>query len=180
MARLAYGSAVLYNGLGRYEDALDAAEQASEHADQLPLYGPALVGMVEAASAGRSLRAGIRRHRQLVETTRASGTDWALGIEACAFALRSEGGKAESLYREAIDRLGRTRRRIDLARAELMYGEWLRRERRRVEAREHLRTAHEMLSTMGVAAFAERARRELLATGETAWHTSGRSRRARS
>jgi DNA-binding CsgD family transcriptional regulator len=168
MARLAYGTAVLYNGLGRYEDALDAAEQASEHADQLPLYGLALFEMVEAAVRAGAGAQAADAHRRLAETTSASGTDWALGIEACAFALTSEGEQADSLYREAIDRLGHTRRRIDLARAELMYGEWLRRERRRVEAREHLRTAHEMLSTMGVEAFAERARRELLATGETA------------
>ena len=94
-------------------------------------------------------------------------TEWALGIEARVRALLSEGEVAERLYRESIERLGRTRVRVELARAHLLYGEWLRRERRRVDAREQLRTAHEMLDAMGVEAFAERARRELLATGET-------------
>ena len=95
-------------------------------------------------------------------------TEWALGIEARVRALLSEGGEAESLYRESIARLGRTRVRAELARAYLLYGEWLRRERRRGAAREQLRIAHDMLDAMGIGAFAERARRELLATGETA------------
>jgi ATP/maltotriose-dependent transcriptional regulator MalT len=95
-------------------------------------------------------------------------TDWVLGIEARVRALLSEGEAADGLYRESIDRLGRTRVRVELARAHLLYGEWLRRERRRVDAREQLRTAHEMLDAMGIEAFAERAARELLATGETA------------
>jgi ATP/maltotriose-dependent transcriptional regulator MalT len=104
----------------------------------------------------------------LVERTRVTQTEWALGIEARIRALLSEGDAADSLYRESIDRLGRTRLRTELARAHLLYGEWLRREHRRVDAREQLRTAHEMLATMGIEAFAERARRELAATGETA------------
>ncbi len=95
-------------------------------------------------------------------------TDWALGIEARVRALLSEGDAAENRYRESIAHLGRTRARVELARAHLLYGEWLRRERRRVDAREQLHTAHDMLATMGIEAFAERARRELLATGETA------------
>jgi DNA-binding CsgD family transcriptional regulator len=94
-------------------------------------------------------------------------TEWALGIEARVRALLSKGDAAESLYRESIARLARTRVRPELARTHLLYGEWLRRERRRVDARGHLRTAYEMLATMGIEAFAERARRELLATGET-------------
>ncbi|MDX6455163.1 MAG: hypothetical protein QOD48_1270, partial [Gaiellaceae bacterium] len=102
----------------------------------------------------------------LSKTTRASGTDWALGIEARSRALLSDGKAAEQLYREAIDRLGRTRVRWALARAHLVYGEWLRRENRRVDARDELRTAHELLSSMGAEAFAERAARELRATGE--------------
>jgi DNA-binding CsgD family transcriptional regulator len=105
---------------------------------------------------------------RLSETTRASGSDWALGVEACARALLSDGETAEGLYREALDRLGRTRIRMALARAHLLYGEWLRRARRRTDARDQLRTAHEMLVTMGADGFAERAGRELLATGERA------------
>ena len=105
--------------------------------------------------------------RALEERTRAAGTDWALGIEARSRALLSDGSTAEPLYLEAIERLERTRIVVHLARAHLVYGEWLRREQRRVDAREQLRTAHEMFSRMGAEAFAERARRELLATGET-------------
>ena len=99
--------------------------------------------------------------------TQACGTDWALGIQARSRALFSDGAAAETLYREAIERLGRTRLRAHLARAHLLYGEWLRRENRRLDARQHLRAAHEMLSQMGADAFAERARLELLASGET-------------
>jgi DNA-binding CsgD family transcriptional regulator len=104
---------------------------------------------------------------RLSEMTSASGTDWALGIEARSRALLSDGDKAEARYREAVAWLTRTRLRPDLARAHLLYGEWLRRERRRGEAREQLRTAYGLLEAMGMDAFAERARRELLATGET-------------
>jgi len=94
-------------------------------------------------------------------------TEWARGMEARVRALSSDAGDAQALYREALERLGRTRLHIELARTHLLYGEWLRRKHRRVDAREQLRTAHEMLTTMGVEAFAYRARRELLATGET-------------
>ena len=104
----------------------------------------------------------------LSERTQMTPTDWALGIQARIRALLSDGEDAEPLYRESIARLGRTRVRAELARSHLLYGEWLRRERRRGEAREQLRTAYEMLDAMGIGAFAERARRELLATGETA------------
>ena len=104
----------------------------------------------------------------LSERTAVTPTDWALGIEARVRAFLSQGEAAERLYRESIDRLGRTRVRAELARSHLLYGEWLRRERRRADAREQLRTAHGMLDAMGIGAFAERARRELAATGETA------------
>jgi DNA-binding CsgD family transcriptional regulator len=159
-------SAVLYNGVGRYGDALAAAQQAGEHPEELP-FAWGLVEFIEAATrSGKAVRAADALKR-LTQTTRASGTDWALGIEARSRALLSDGEAAESLYREAIERLGRTRVRVALARAHLLYGEWLRRERRRLDAREQLRTAHDLLSAMGMEAFAERAARELLATGET-------------
>ena len=105
--------------------------------------------------------------RQLSEVTATAGSDWALGIQARSRALLSDGEPAEYLYREAIERLSRTRVRVELARAHLVYGEWLRRQSRRVDARDQLRTAYEMLTAMGIDGFAERARRELLATGET-------------
>ncbi len=105
---------------------------------------------------------------RLSQTTAASGTDWALGIEARSRALLSEGEAAEALYRQAIERLERTRVRVELARAHLLYGEWLRRERRRLDAREQLRTAHKLFTEFGMEAFAERARVELEATGEHA------------
>jgi ATP/maltotriose-dependent transcriptional regulator MalT len=107
-------------------------------------------------------------HEWLSERTRVNSSDWSLGIEARVRALLSEGNAADDLYRESIARLGHTRVRAELARGHLLYGEWLRRERRRLEAREQLRTAHDMLDAMGIEAFAERAGRELLATGETA------------
>jgi DNA-binding CsgD family transcriptional regulator len=167
LALIDWTSAVLYNGMGRYEDAVDAAQRAGEHPEELP-FAWGLVELIEAATRiGKTAPAGDALQR-LSETTRASGTDWALGIEARSRALLSDGEAAEGLYRQAIDRLGRTRVRVELARAHLLYGEWLRRERRRMDAREQLRTAHEMFSAIGMEAFAERAARELLATGETA------------
>jgi ATP/maltotriose-dependent transcriptional regulator MalT len=127
----------------------------------------ALPELVEAAT--RSGNAALARDalERLAATTRPCATDWALGAEARCQALLSDGGVADELYREAIDRLSRTRLRPELARAHLLYGEWLRREGRRVEAREQLRAAHDMLAAIGMEAFAERARRELAATGET-------------
>jgi DNA-binding CsgD family transcriptional regulator len=167
LALIDWTSAVLYNGLGRYDDALNAAQQAGEHAEELP-FAWGLVELIEAATRSGKAAGAEDALERLSETTRASGTDWALGIEARSRALLSEGETAERLYREAIDRLRRTRVRWALARAHLLYGEWLRRERRRLDAREQLRTAHEMFVTMGMEAFAERAERELLATGEAA------------
>jgi DNA-binding CsgD family transcriptional regulator len=163
----AYSSAVLYNGLSRHDAARDAAWRAFE-CDQLGL-GPFVVPeLAEAASRTGDLPLVRAALRWLSERTRVTPSDWALGIEARVRALLSEGEAADRLYRESIDRLGRSPVRIELARAHLLYGEWLRRVRRRVDAREQLRTAHDMFDAMGVEAFAERARRELLATGETA------------
>jgi DNA-binding CsgD family transcriptional regulator len=161
-------NAVLYNGLGRYEQAMQAAQRATAQSVELVVRGWAAVELVEAAvRSGHNDVAADALHR-LAERTTPSGTDWAHGVEARSRALLSEGDTAERLYLESIERLGRTRTRVDLARAHLVYGEWLRRERRRIDAREQLRIAHDMLESMGMEAFAERARRELQATGETA------------
>ena len=162
-----WATAVLCNGLGRYDEALAAAEQGSAYPDELGLATWSMAELIEAAArTGAPGRAGTAL-RRLSETTRASGTDWALGTEARARALLSQDEAAEPLYRAAIERLGRTRIRTELARAHLLYGEWLRRQNRRVDAREQLRVAYEMLAAMRIRGFAARARRELLATGET-------------
>jgi DNA-binding CsgD family transcriptional regulator len=161
-------TAVLYNGLGRFEEALVAAEQAREYPHELGHANFAMVELVEAAArSGKRARAAETVER-LSEMARATGTDWVRGSEACARALMSDGETAEPLYREAIERLGRSRMRVHLARAHLLYGEWLRRERRRQDARVQLRTAHQMFDRIGMEAFAQRAERELLATGERA------------
>ena len=162
--------AVLCNSLARYDEALEAAEAAASHQDAMIGGGPAwaLVELVEAAA--RSGESGLASDalEQLSVTTRASGTDWALGVEARSRALLSEGHDAEALYREAIERLARTRVRVELTRAQLVYGEWLRRENRRMDARKQLRAAYDTFTFIGAEAFTERARRELLATGEKA------------
>jgi DNA-binding CsgD family transcriptional regulator len=168
MAMFRWASALLYNGLGRYEEALVMAQQAGEDPHELLFSTWGLVELIEAAVRSRSPESGADALQRLSDATRASGTDWALGIEARSRALLSESEAAEILYREAIERLSRTRVRAELARAHLLYGEWLRRERRREDAREQLRTAHDMFTAMGIEAFAERTARELLATGETA------------
>ncbi len=161
-------TATLYNSLGRYEDAFAAAEQAAEDPRELWFSNFAAGELIEAASrSGRDDRAE-EALEVLSESTRASGTPWAMGVEARLRALLARGEAAEALYRESIDRLRPTRLRLDLARAHLLYGEWLRRERRRVDARNELRTAHELFSDFGMDAFAERARIELEATGEHA------------
>jgi DNA-binding CsgD family transcriptional regulator len=162
----AYASSVLYNGLGRHDAARDAAWQVFER-DRVGAGIWVVPELAEAASRTGDAALLEAVLEWLSERTRATPTEWALGIEARVRALVSEGEAAERLYRESIARLGRTRLRVELARGHLLYGEWLRRERRRVDAREQLRTAHEMLAAMGIEAFAERARRELLATGET-------------
>jgi DNA-binding CsgD family transcriptional regulator len=161
-----WASALLYNGHGRYAEALAAAQRGSEH-DDLVQYAWALVELIEAGVRSGAPDATAAALDRLSERTQASGTDWALGIEAGSRALLSDDAAAEALYREAIDRLARSRGRVHLARARLLYGEWLRREQRRVDAREQLRAAHEMFTAMGAEGFAERARGELLATGET-------------
>ena len=163
-----WSAAILYNGLGRYEDALAAAEAAGS--ERLDLFAAmwSLPELVE--SAARTGAADVARHavERLTETTRPAGTDWGLGVEARSRALVSEGPVAEGLYREAIDRLRRTKLRADLARSHLLYGEWLRREHRRVDARAQLRAAHGHFTAMGMEAFAERARTELSTTGGNA------------
>jgi DNA-binding CsgD family transcriptional regulator len=162
-----YASSVLYNGLGRPDAACDAVRQAFEH-DQLG-FGPfVLPELAEAASRTGDVALVTAALEWLSERTRVTPTEWSLGIEARVRALLSEGDVAESLYQESIARLGRTRARSQLARGHLLYGEWLRRQRRRIDSRQELRTALDMLDTMGIEAFAERARRELAATGETA------------
>src|SRR3954469_8774669 len=159
--------AVLYNGLGRYEEAFAAVREAVDVAPYSELSTPSAVAeLVEAAARTGERRIVERALERLALSTRPSGSDWALGVEARSRALLSDGDAAERLYQEAIERLRRTRVRVQLARTHLLYGEWLRRERRRLDAREQLRTAHEMFVGMGTEAFAARAERELLATGE--------------
>jgi DNA-binding CsgD family transcriptional regulator/tetratricopeptide (TPR) repeat protein len=162
-----WAAAILHNGLGRYADALAAARQATEDTPGLYVSMWALPELIEAAVGDGKPHLADEALARLAESTQAGGTDFGLGIEARSRALRSEGEAAEGLYREAIERLGRTRLRPELARAHLLYGEWLRREKRRADAREQLRTAHEMLVAIGAGAFAERSRSELAAAGET-------------
>ena len=160
-------SGALYNGLGRYEEALAAVIPAERFYTE----GPAIWTLTELVEAGVRCGEHERARRafaRVEETTRATGTDWALGIEARLRALISDGDDVEELFREAITRLRRTSIRVQLARTHLVYGEWLRRERRRLDAREELRTAYEFFKEFGAEAFAERAKRELGATGERA------------
>ena len=167
VALAGYAMAVLNNGLGRYEAAMDGAKRASDDGD-FGYSGAALPELAEAAARAGEPEVAFSALRRLEERTRAAGTDWALGVLARSLALINEGEEADAFHREAIERLERTRIRVELARARLLYGEWLRRAGRRVDARDQLRTAHEMFSRFRAEAFAERARRELMATGETA------------
>ena len=160
--------AVLYNGLGRYDAALAAVSQAGEHNYEIGSPTRAVAELIEAAVRTGNREVAQRAFQRLAATTRSSATEWALGMEARCHALVSDVGNAEHLYQEAIERLGRTRLLTELARAHLLYGEWLRREGRRVDARSQLRIAHELFTSIGMEAFAERARKELLATGEKA------------
>jgi DNA-binding CsgD family transcriptional regulator len=160
-----YATAILYNGLGEYELAFEAAQKAAA-ADEIATSSWALSELVEAAA--RSGRQEIARESldQLCDRTGASGTTWALGTGARARALLEDGESAEALHREAIEALGQSRMAAHVARARLSYGEWLRRENRRVDAREELRRAYDVFATMGAGGFADRARQALLATGE--------------
>jgi hypothetical protein len=161
-----WANALLNNGLGRYPDALAAARRATSYEADLGSMIWPMVELIEAAARSGVTETAAGACERFAVMTDASGTDWALGLQARSQALLSEGEEAERRYRESLARLGRTRMRVDLARAHLLYGEWLRRERRRCDAREQLRAAHGMLEGIGAEAFAERARRELLATGE--------------
>ena len=162
-----WATASLYHGLGRYQETLAAARQAVEHA-QMNISVWALPELVEAAARTGNTQLASEALDQLADWTQAGGTDWGLGVEARSRALLSDGEQADRLYREAITRLGRTRIRPELAHAHLLYGEWLRRQRRRTDAREQLRTACQMLDEIGMEAFAGRARHELRAAGATA------------
>jgi DNA-binding CsgD family transcriptional regulator len=162
-----WASAVMYNGIGRYADAADAAGRPCSHPEEVGLSMWAVPELIEAAVRnGEAERAAAALDRLTTAAT-VSGTDWALGLSARSRALLSEDSEADRLYREAIDRLSRTRARVDLARAHLVYGEWLRRQKRRLDAREHLRVAHEMFSANRLDGLAERCARELRATGGT-------------
>jgi ATP/maltotriose-dependent transcriptional regulator MalT len=162
-----WAAAVLYNGLARYEEAASAARQVT--ATDIDPYQSmwCLPELVEAAARIGETDLARMALERLAEMTLPAGTDFALGMLARSRALLSDGATAEGLYREAIERLRRTKLRPELARAHLLYGELLRREGRRVDAREQLRTAYDLFVAIGMEAFAERARRELLATGET-------------
>jgi DNA-binding CsgD family transcriptional regulator len=163
-----WASALRYNGQGRYAEALSAATSASDFPQD---WGAstiwAVVELIEAAARTGKTETAAHALERLTEVTQTAGTDWALGVQARSQALLSDGADAEALYRVAIERLGRTRSRLDLARAHLLYGEWLRRKGRRMDAREQLRIADELFARAGAETFAERARRERLATGET-------------
>jgi DNA-binding CsgD family transcriptional regulator len=161
-----WSAAVLHNGLGRYAEALAVAEPATEE-----IYSPlstqlVLPELIEAAVRTRQADLASEALGRLSAMTTIEGSDWANGLEARSRALVSQGREAEQRYAEAVERLGRTPLRLELARAHLLYGEWLRRENRRLDARHQLHTAYHLLDAIGAEAFAERARRELLATGE--------------
>jgi DNA-binding CsgD family transcriptional regulator len=163
-----WSNAVLNNGLGRYEEAMDAAARAADCPSGLGAATWAVVEFIEAAAHSGMRREAVDAHGRLVAMTETNGSDWALGIGARCGAQLADGDAADALYRESIERLGRTCLRVELARAHLLYGEWLRHERRRGDARMHLHTAIGMFDAMGMDAFAERATLELQSTGESA------------
>jgi DNA-binding CsgD family transcriptional regulator len=162
-----WAKAVLYNGIGRYPEALAAARCAAEYDADIGSLVWVWPELVEAAVRSDQAAVATGLHRRFTEITEVAGTDWALGMRLRSQAMLADGAVADDLYRESIDRLARTRMRVQHARAHLLYGEWLRRRRRTTEARDHLRTAHGMLASMGIGAFAERAGRELRAAGGT-------------
>ena len=166
VALLNWSTAILCNGLGRYDEALSAGQRGAAYPPDMHMSSWALSELVEAAARCGRPEAAADALGRLAEMASACGTDWVLGVEARARALVADPADADELHRQAIERLGRTRFRTELARAHLLYGEWLRREGRRVDARQQLRTAHDMFDAIGMEAFAERARHELLATGE--------------
>ncbi len=162
-----WAESVLYNGLGRYAEALAAARRVVAHTE-LVSENWAMPELIEAAVRVGALELAAETDLRLTDRSRASGTEWALGIAARSHALLVDDGHADELYVEAIERLAATGVAVDLARAHLLYGEWLRRQRRRVDARNELQIAHEMFTRFGMEAFAERARVELRACGEYA------------
>ena len=176
VALLHWSTAVLCNGQGRYDDALAAAQVGAAHPPDLHVSSWALTELVEAAARCGRPEAASNALERLAEMARVCGTDWVLGVDARARALVAGAADAENLYCDAIEHLGRTRFRTELARARLLYGEWLRREKRRVDARVQLRAAHDQFTSIGMEAFAERARRELQATGEKVTHRSVETR----
>jgi DNA-binding CsgD family transcriptional regulator len=165
---LDWAQALLYNGLGRYDEARVAALRVTEYPHDLSTSNWGMVELIEAAVRAGTPELAADARLRLAEMARVSGTDWAVGITARSEALLADDDRAEELYVEAVGRLGRSRIAIDLARAQLLYGEWLRRKRRRTDARSQLRLAHGLFSEFGMEAFAERARVELEATGEHA------------
>jgi DNA-binding CsgD family transcriptional regulator len=163
---LDWAQAVLFNGLGRYDEARTAALRVTEYPHDLSTSNWGMVELIEAAVRAGTPELAADARSRLAEMARVSGTDWALGIAARSEALFLEDERAEERYVEAIERLGRSQMAVDLARAHLLFGEWLRRQRRRIDARTQLRTAYDLFSDFGMEAFAERARVELEATGE--------------
>lgn len=171
-----WARSVLFNGLGRYADGVSAAEKAFGYPEGFGFATWSVAELVEAASRTGDVDRAAEAFAALRRTTQPASSDWGLGVEARSHALLCSGSEADALYRESVDRLERTRMKTEAARAHLLYGEWLRRENRRRDAREHLRIAHNQLAGMGAHAFAERARRELLATGESVRNRSENSR----
>jgi ATP/maltotriose-dependent transcriptional regulator MalT len=165
VATAQYARAVLANALGRVDEALAAAREACADPRELVAHNWGLIELVEAAARSGERQLADEALRRLSARTRAAGTDWAMGIEARSRALLADGDAAENAFRDAVERLGRSSVRGELARAHLLFGEWLGRRGRRTEAREELEIAHRMLAAVGILGFAERARRRLEGVG---------------